>query len=201
MDKMITRGRPSIHLQKASQLSKEWGEGHSIDRFGYKSVEVNYGKLYLKGIGFLVGLSADLPSNVKDATQLEGQTYEIFNFDRKGVMFEIAGLIGKPGKIAFGAKAGIGLQTSQTNGAVVDIGNSTIDAYLAGYTPVPGKYRSTLFSKAGIMILIPTGNMYLAFEGGVKDLVHPTERKNNYRPIEYQSRTGPYAGVGLEAKF
>jgi hypothetical protein len=29
MDKMVTRGRLSIHLQKAPQLSKEWGEGHS----------------------------------------------------------------------------------------------------------------------------------------------------------------------------
>jgi len=28
MDKMVKRGRLSIHLQKASQLSKEWGEGH-----------------------------------------------------------------------------------------------------------------------------------------------------------------------------
>ncbi len=27
MDKMVTRGRLSIHLQKAPQLSKEWGEG------------------------------------------------------------------------------------------------------------------------------------------------------------------------------
>jgi len=27
MDKMVKRGRLSIHLQKASQLSKEWGEG------------------------------------------------------------------------------------------------------------------------------------------------------------------------------
>jgi len=27
MDKMIKRGRLSIHLQNASQLSKEWGEG------------------------------------------------------------------------------------------------------------------------------------------------------------------------------
>jgi hypothetical protein len=29
MDKMVKRGRLSIHLQNASQLSKEWGEGHS----------------------------------------------------------------------------------------------------------------------------------------------------------------------------
>jgi hypothetical protein len=28
MDKMVKRGRLSIHLQNASQLSKEWGEGH-----------------------------------------------------------------------------------------------------------------------------------------------------------------------------
>jgi len=28
MDKMVTRGRLSIHLQKAPKLSKEWGEGH-----------------------------------------------------------------------------------------------------------------------------------------------------------------------------
>jgi len=28
MDKMVKRGKLSIHLQKASQLSKEWGEGH-----------------------------------------------------------------------------------------------------------------------------------------------------------------------------
>ena len=28
MDKMVTRGRLGIHLQNASQLSKEWGEGH-----------------------------------------------------------------------------------------------------------------------------------------------------------------------------
>jgi hypothetical protein len=27
MDKMVTRGRLSIHLQEAPQLSKEWGEG------------------------------------------------------------------------------------------------------------------------------------------------------------------------------
>jgi hypothetical protein len=27
MDKMVTRGRLSVHLQKAPQLSKEWGEG------------------------------------------------------------------------------------------------------------------------------------------------------------------------------
>ena len=27
MDKMVKRGRLSIHLQKASKLSKEWGEG------------------------------------------------------------------------------------------------------------------------------------------------------------------------------
>ena len=27
MDKMVTRGRLSIHLQEALQLSKEWGEG------------------------------------------------------------------------------------------------------------------------------------------------------------------------------
>ena len=27
MDKMVKRGRLSIHLQHASQLSKEWGEG------------------------------------------------------------------------------------------------------------------------------------------------------------------------------
>jgi hypothetical protein len=26
MDKMVTRGRLSIHLQKAPKLSKEWGE-------------------------------------------------------------------------------------------------------------------------------------------------------------------------------
>jgi len=26
--KMVTRGRLSVHLQKAPQLSKEWGEGH-----------------------------------------------------------------------------------------------------------------------------------------------------------------------------
>jgi hypothetical protein len=29
MDKMVKRGRLSIHLQNASQLSKEWGEGQS----------------------------------------------------------------------------------------------------------------------------------------------------------------------------
>jgi hypothetical protein len=29
MDKMVNRGRLSIHLQNASQLSKEWGEGHT----------------------------------------------------------------------------------------------------------------------------------------------------------------------------
>lgn len=29
MDKMVNRGRLSIHLQDASQLSKEWGEGQS----------------------------------------------------------------------------------------------------------------------------------------------------------------------------
>jgi hypothetical protein len=28
MDKMVTRGRLSIHLKNASKLSKEWGEGH-----------------------------------------------------------------------------------------------------------------------------------------------------------------------------
>jgi hypothetical protein len=28
MDKMVKRGRLSIHLQNASKLSKEWGEGH-----------------------------------------------------------------------------------------------------------------------------------------------------------------------------
>jgi hypothetical protein len=27
-DKMVRRGRLSIHLQKASKLSKEWGGGH-----------------------------------------------------------------------------------------------------------------------------------------------------------------------------
>jgi hypothetical protein len=27
MDKMVTRGRLSIHLQEALKLSKEWGEG------------------------------------------------------------------------------------------------------------------------------------------------------------------------------
>jgi len=31
-DKMITRGRLAIHLQKASQLSKEWGGGHIMSR-------------------------------------------------------------------------------------------------------------------------------------------------------------------------
>jgi hypothetical protein len=30
MDKMVTRGRLSIHLQEALKLSKEWGEGHPI---------------------------------------------------------------------------------------------------------------------------------------------------------------------------
>jgi len=30
MDKMVTRGRLSVHLQKAPQLSKEWGEGQVI---------------------------------------------------------------------------------------------------------------------------------------------------------------------------
>jgi len=29
MDKMVKRGRLSIHLQNASKLSKEWGEGQS----------------------------------------------------------------------------------------------------------------------------------------------------------------------------
>jgi len=29
IDKMVTRGRLSIHLQEAPQLSKEWGEGHA----------------------------------------------------------------------------------------------------------------------------------------------------------------------------
>jgi hypothetical protein len=30
MDKMVTRGRLSIHLKNASKLSKEWGEGHEV---------------------------------------------------------------------------------------------------------------------------------------------------------------------------
>ena len=30
MDKMVTRGRLSVHPQKAPQLSKEWGEGKVI---------------------------------------------------------------------------------------------------------------------------------------------------------------------------
>ena len=29
MDKMVTRGRLSIHLQEALKLSKEWGEGQT----------------------------------------------------------------------------------------------------------------------------------------------------------------------------
>jgi hypothetical protein len=29
MDKLVTRGRLSIHLQEAPKLSKEWGEGHN----------------------------------------------------------------------------------------------------------------------------------------------------------------------------
>lgn len=28
MDRIVTRGRLLIHLQKAPQLSKEWGEAH-----------------------------------------------------------------------------------------------------------------------------------------------------------------------------
>jgi hypothetical protein len=31
VDKMVTRGRLSIPLQKASKLSKEWGEGQAGD--------------------------------------------------------------------------------------------------------------------------------------------------------------------------
>jgi len=30
IDKMVTRGRLSVHLQKAPKLSKEWGEGQTI---------------------------------------------------------------------------------------------------------------------------------------------------------------------------
>jgi hypothetical protein len=33
MDKMVKRGRLSIHLQNASKLSKEWGEGQLIPLF------------------------------------------------------------------------------------------------------------------------------------------------------------------------
>jgi hypothetical protein len=29
MNKMVTRGRLSTHLQEAPKLSKEWGEGHT----------------------------------------------------------------------------------------------------------------------------------------------------------------------------
>jgi hypothetical protein len=29
MDKMVKRGRLSIHLQEAPKLSKEWGEGQT----------------------------------------------------------------------------------------------------------------------------------------------------------------------------
>jgi hypothetical protein len=32
MDKMVKRGKLSIHLQKASKLSKEWGEGQSTNK-------------------------------------------------------------------------------------------------------------------------------------------------------------------------
>jgi hypothetical protein len=32
MDKMVTRGRLSIHLQEALKLSKEWGEGQRYQR-------------------------------------------------------------------------------------------------------------------------------------------------------------------------
>jgi hypothetical protein len=35
MDKMTTRGRLSIHLQKAPQLSKEWGEARCATRKGF----------------------------------------------------------------------------------------------------------------------------------------------------------------------
>jgi len=44
MDKMVKRGKLSIHLQKASQLSKEWGEGQwwfplefQIEQTGYQA--------------------------------------------------------------------------------------------------------------------------------------------------------------------
>jgi hypothetical protein len=179
------------------------GAGFQIDGFGYKSVEVNFGKLYgAKGVGFLIGIKADLPFNAKDATQVQGQTYEIYSFGRKGFLLSIAGLIGRPGKIFLGVKAGIGFQISQVNEVTVDIGDSTIDAYLAGYTPVPGTNNSTLFLEAGGLFLIPIGkSLYIRFEGGAKGLVHPTEQENTYIPIEYRKRTGLYAGVGLEASF
>ena len=35
MDKMVTRGRLSIHLQEALKLSKEWGEGQNV--FGFRN--------------------------------------------------------------------------------------------------------------------------------------------------------------------
>ncbi|MBN2254945.1 MAG: hypothetical protein JW736_04510, partial [Deltaproteobacteria bacterium] len=39
MDKMVTRGRLSIHLQKAPQLSKEWGEGQVRTQILHKNVQ------------------------------------------------------------------------------------------------------------------------------------------------------------------
>lgn len=49
MDKMVTRGRLSIHLQKASQLSKEWGEGQF--RFTDEELDfiINYDIKYRMG--------------------------------------------------------------------------------------------------------------------------------------------------------
>jgi len=47
MDKMVTRGRLSIHLQEALKLSKEWGEGHSLEYerapIIQKRVQIDYG--------------------------------------------------------------------------------------------------------------------------------------------------------------
>jgi cephalosporin hydroxylase len=55
MDKMVKRGRLSIHLQKASQLSKEWGEGQlgksEIASMSFKKIFLN---LYLKALDWIV---------------------------------------------------------------------------------------------------------------------------------------------------
>jgi hypothetical protein len=48
MDKMVTRGRLSIHLQKASQLSKEWGEGQRNGNRGQKMDRRRWTKIFTK---------------------------------------------------------------------------------------------------------------------------------------------------------
>jgi hypothetical protein len=42
MDKMVTRGRLSIHLKNASKLSKEWGEGQ-LEEMSVQKIEDRIG--------------------------------------------------------------------------------------------------------------------------------------------------------------